>query len=372
MASASAVQNDHPGLRQRTMDLMPAEMMAKYNLPFHRAVRSIMAFVPYGYKELKDVDIGEYSAMHGFGMIQYVTSLQHHCVPADLFFWGIFNTYASDERLLVTGVDGRPNVIGWQEIMTAFRSDHSEEDEFHGAKIMHRQLLPYRPAHFLPESVEKNVNKELVSGKDYEEVLYYREAAPYGPTYYMMTLIAEVFWSHSRSNRFLMPMVYAYLRALHGHPYNWAKAILKSLKSEISYLQKEARAVKKTRKTVQVVWVPVFMHLLYTYRHRIFVGTEFAEAKRWVHWRLMTKEGDITLADLSDKFPNPIVDFGILRNWCKLADPDDLHEADLACQAEGTTKKLLSKKKQVHKVTLSSVSDDEDLPLTKKHKPDTQ
>ncbi|KAL3681244.1 hypothetical protein R1sor_024200 [Riccia sorocarpa] len=121
-------------------------------------------------------------------------------------------------------------MIGWLEIMMAFGGDHSDDDEFRGNKIMYKQILPYRPSDFLPETIEKNLNKELVSGKDYEEVLYYREAAPYRPTYYLMTLIAEVFWSHSRSNRFLMPIVYAYVRALHGHPYNWAKAILKSLK----------------------------------------------------------------------------------------------------------------------------------------------
>ncbi|KAL3685964.1 hypothetical protein R1sor_003986 [Riccia sorocarpa] len=105
--------------------------------------------------------------MRQFGILQYIASLQRHCVPSDVFFLGIFNTDASDKRLLITGADGRSN------------------------------LLPYKPSAFMPETIEKNLNKGLVSGKDYEEVLYYREAAPYGPTYYLMTLIAEVFWSHS-------------------------------------------------------------------------------------------------------------------------------------------------------------------------------
>ncbi|KAL3687873.1 hypothetical protein R1sor_014182 [Riccia sorocarpa] len=77
-------------------------------------------------------------------MLPYVSSLQRHCVPADIFYWGVLNTDVSDERLLVTGTDGRTNVIGWAEIMTAFGGDHSEEDEFCGVKIMHRQLALYK------------------------------------------------------------------------------------------------------------------------------------------------------------------------------------------------------------------------------------
>ncbi|KAL3693736.1 hypothetical protein R1sor_007387 [Riccia sorocarpa] len=266
----SSQPQDCPGLRQRTMELMEKSFMSKYDSGFHRALTAMCAFVPYSFKELKDVNVVDFSAMRQFGILQYIASLQRHCVPSDVFFFGIFNTDASDERLLITGADGRSNVIGWSEVTTAFGGEHSDEDEFRGTKIMHRQLLPYKPSAFLPETVEKNLNKGLVSGKDYEEVLYYREAAPYGPTYYLMTLIAEVFWSHSRSYRFLMPQVYAYVRALHGHPYNWAKAIVKSLKSEITYLQREARSAKDSRKTIQVVWGPVFVHLLYTFRHQIF------------------------------------------------------------------------------------------------------
>ncbi|KAL3680491.1 hypothetical protein R1sor_023447 [Riccia sorocarpa] len=286
---------------------------------------------------------------------------------------GVFNTDASDERLLITGADGRSNVIGWTEIMTAFGGDHSEEDEFRGAKIMHKQLLPYRPSDYLPEQVEKNLNKGLVSGKDYEEVLYYREAAPYGPTYYLMTVIAEVFWSHSRSNRFLMPMVYAYLRVLYGHPYNWAKAILKSLKAEITYLQKEAWVPKDSQKTVQVVWAPVFVHLLYTFRHRLFAGTAVAEPEAWVCWRMMTKEGDMNLAALVDKFPTPIDDLSTLREGCKLTDPDDLPKYDLAGQAEEVAKKMVPKKNRPQKVVIdaSDDTDPEGKPAPKRRKPDT-
>ncbi|KAL3699774.1 hypothetical protein R1sor_017796 [Riccia sorocarpa] len=261
----SSQPQDCPGLRQRTMELMEKSFMSKYDSGFRHALTAMYAFVPYSFKELKDVDVVDFSAMR------------------------------------------QSNVIRWSEVMTAFGGEHSDEDEFRGTKIMHRQLLPYKPSAFLPKTVEKNLNTGLVSRKDYEEVLYYREAAPYGPTYYLMTLIAEVFWSHSRSNRFLMPQVYAYVRALHGHPYNMAKVIVKS--------------------------------------------TSYAESEPWVRWRMISKEGDITLTDLVEKFSVPITDVNIIREKCKLKDPDDLPEADLADQVDKTPKKLLPKKSKPTKVS---------------------
>ncbi|KAL3695500.1 hypothetical protein R1sor_009576 [Riccia sorocarpa] len=368
---SSTVATEGLGLRQRTLDLMDPSFLAQYSSPCHRAMMSICQFVPYEFKEFKDLDEVEFSALRQFGMLPYVSSLQRHCVPADIFYWGVFNTDVSDERLLITGTDGRTNIIGWAEIMTAFGGDHLEEDEFRGVKIMHRQLAPYKPAEFLSESVEKNLNKELVSGKDYEEVLYYREAAPYGPTYYLMTLIAEVFWSASRSNRFLMPMVYAYLRVLHGHPYNWAKVVLKSLKAEIGYLQKESRAVKDTKKPVQVVWAHVFYHLLYTFRHRIFSGSSLAEPEQWVHWKLMTKEGDLSLTDLADKFPDPITDLTSLRDLCKLQDPNSLPEADTLAPTVGDAKKQTPIKKKARSTAIIIDSGDERKPVAKRRKPNT-
>ncbi|KAL3700813.1 hypothetical protein R1sor_018835 [Riccia sorocarpa] len=244
---------EHPGNRLRTMELLDASIMSQYSSPFHLSLKSITDFVQYTYKDIKNVDLMKYSALRHFGMLPYITLMGRHCVPSDVFYWGIFNTDASDERLLITGLDGRSNVIGWTEVMTTFGGDHSGKDEFGGTMITRSELLPYKPADFLPETV-LDVSEELGSGKDSEEIIYYREAAPYGPTYYLMTLIAEVFWSNFRDNRFLMLMVYSYLRALHGNPCNWAKAILKSLSSEITFLQNEARAaVKHKRKIVQVV-----------------------------------------------------------------------------------------------------------------------
>ncbi|KAL3685215.1 hypothetical protein R1sor_003237 [Riccia sorocarpa] len=145
--------------------------------------RAEIDFVPYTYKDIKDVDLMEYSALRHFGMLPYITLMERHCVPSDVFYWGIFNTNATDERLLITGPDGRSNVIGWKEVMTAFGGDHSAKDEFGGTKITRSQLLPYKPADFLPETV-LDVSEELGSGKDSEEVIYYREAVLYGPTYY--------------------------------------------------------------------------------------------------------------------------------------------------------------------------------------------
>ncbi|KAL3681623.1 hypothetical protein R1sor_024579 [Riccia sorocarpa] len=285
------------------------------------ALTAMCAFVPYSFKELKDVDVVDFSAMRQFEILQYIASLQRHCVPSDVFFLGIFNTDASDERLLITGADGRSNVIRWSEVMTAFGGEHSDEDEFRGTKIMHRQLLPYKPSAFLPETVEKNLNKGLVSGKDYED----REAAPYGPTYYLMTLIAE----------------------------------------------REARSAKDSRKTVEVVWGPVFVHLLYTFRHRIFAGTSYAESEPWVRWRMISKEGDITLTDLVEKFSVPITDINIIREKCKLKDPDELPEADLADQVDKTPKKLLPKKSKPPRHVISDTSDEDNRPQPKRQKANT-
>ncbi|KAL3688426.1 hypothetical protein R1sor_014735 [Riccia sorocarpa] len=266
---------EHPGNRLRTMELLDASIMSQYSSPFHLSLKSITDFVPYTYKDIKDVDLIEYSALRHFGMLPYITSMGRHCVP---------------------------------------------------------QLLPYKPTDFLPETVEYDVSEELGSGKDSQEVIYYREAAPYGPTYYLMMLIAEVFWSNFRGNRFLMSMVYSYLPALHGNPYNWAKAILKSLSLEITFLQNEARAaVKHTRKNVQ---------------------------------------GDISPAELADKFHVPITNLHLIREHCTFKEIDDLPQADLAMEVGKASTKMKEKKGEQEKAvhTSSSNSDDEGMPLAKQRR----
>ncbi|KAL3683988.1 hypothetical protein R1sor_002010 [Riccia sorocarpa] len=149
MASSAATEN--LGLRQQTIDIMDNSFLSQFNSSFHHALMSTTVFVPYSSKEFKDLDIVEFSVLRQFGMLQYVLMLQQYC-------------------------------------------EHSDEDEFHGNRIMDKQLTSYKPSLFLPKTVDvaKNLNKELISGKDYEEVLYYREVVPYGPTYHIMTLIAEL------------------------------------------------------------------------------------------------------------------------------------------------------------------------------------
>ncbi|KAL3698631.1 hypothetical protein R1sor_012707 [Riccia sorocarpa] len=152
-----------------------------------------------------------------------------------------------DERLLITGTDGSTN------------------------------------------TVERNPNRELVSGGDYEEVHYYKEAAPYGPTFYLMSVISELFWGHAKNPRFQTPQVYAYLRGLHGHRCNWAKAILKVIRMEIVTLQKLAKS-GGSRKSIAVVWAPLFLHILYTYRTKIFAGSPLQEGLAWIQWQMTTKD----------------------------------------------------------------------------------
>ncbi|KAL2631578.1 hypothetical protein R1flu_016264 [Riccia fluitans] len=123
-------------------------------------------------------------------------------------------------------------------------------------------LDKYNPRSYHPTLIETNLNKKLVNGQRYEEILYYKDAAPYGPTYHLMTTMADLFWSAGRSNRFLTPMILAYLRGLHGHSYNWAKAILHGLRTKILFLQSRARS-NEGGKTIPVVWAPCFVHILF-------------------------------------------------------------------------------------------------------------
>ncbi|KAL3684495.1 hypothetical protein R1sor_002517 [Riccia sorocarpa] len=194
-------------------------------------------------------------------MIKYVTAVQRHCIPVDVFFWTIFNTDAEG-----SGIEPK---------------------------------------------------KKLVNGQRYEECLYYREAAPYGPTYYLMTIVAELFWSAGRAPRFLTPMVYAYLRSLNGHQTNWAKAILHSLRMEISSLQNRGKT-RENQKTRAIMWAPVLLQVVYAFRSTIFAGTPLQEADTWLRWSHMTKDGDMTLSSLVARFPDPIINLQDVRENCLL------------------------------------------------------
>ncbi|KAL3676853.1 hypothetical protein R1sor_026801 [Riccia sorocarpa] len=96
------------------------------------------------------------------------------------------------EHLFIRSRNGTICVIGWYEIQMAFRAQHDERDAFRPMKIAHKQFAALWPGDYLPETwTLDNVNKKLMSGQPYEEINYYKEAASYDPTYYLMTVIAE-------------------------------------------------------------------------------------------------------------------------------------------------------------------------------------
>ncbi|KAL2629011.1 hypothetical protein R1flu_013697 [Riccia fluitans] len=223
------------GQRLPTIRLMDEELYNVSTMEHIQKFRSRIQFVPYSFKEMKNLDLVKILAMYCLNMLKYVTSLQRHCVPEDIFLWGLQNTDVEGDRLLVKDVRA---------------------------------------------SVEHNLNKKLVSGQPYEEVLYYKDAAPYGPTYCLMTTstMAELFWSAGRSNKFLTPMILAYLRGLHDHGYNWAKAILHGLWNEIHFLQSKVRS-NEGGKPIPVVWARCFVHILFGLRRNLFAGTPLEEAE---------------------------------------------------------------------------------------------
>ncbi|KAL3700808.1 hypothetical protein R1sor_018830 [Riccia sorocarpa] len=166
---ATGQVGDAVGRHLPTINIMDDTLLTDYTLPEHKSAMDQIVFLPYTFKELKEVNLVEFSAMCAFGIAPYITLLQRNVVPRDLFYWGLFNCDASDERLIITGLNGSATVVGWQELERAFGANHSEDDEFRATKIMQKQLLPYNPNDFLLVFTEKNSNKELVSGKDYEE-----------------------------------------------------------------------------------------------------------------------------------------------------------------------------------------------------------
>ncbi|KAL2642792.1 hypothetical protein R1flu_010379 [Riccia fluitans] len=216
-----------------------------------------------------------------------------------------------------TDTRGGTNVIGWNEIAIIFRAKHNDKEDFRSIKVMHTTLDKYNPRSYLPVSIEANPNKNLVSGQRYEEILYYKDAAPYGPIYHLMTTVAELFWSQGRSNRFLTPMILAYLRGLHGHSYNWAKAILHYLWTEILFLQLRA-CHNEGGKSIPIVWAPCFVHILFSLRRTLFAGTPLEEAEGWIGWTHVMKDTNMSLAQLHSKFPTLITSLDDLRQRCKL------------------------------------------------------
>ncbi|KAL2611311.1 hypothetical protein R1flu_023003 [Riccia fluitans] len=260
------------------------------------------------------------------------------------------NTDAEGDRLLVKDARGGTNIIGWNEISVVFGAKHNDSEDFRSIKVMHTTLDKYNPRAYLPASVEHNPNKKLVSGQPYEEVLYYKDAAPYGPTCCLMTTVAELFWSAGRSNRFLTPMILAYLHGLHGHGYNWAKAILHGLRNEIHFLQSRARN-NEGGKPIPVVWAPCLVHILFGLRRNLFVGTPLEEAEGWVGWTHVTKDTDMTLPQLHSKFPKLITSLSHLRQRCQLPEEIPIASPEQAV----STKRPRAKDKQPEEFVLPSI-----------------
>ncbi|KAL2632678.1 hypothetical protein R1flu_004157 [Riccia fluitans] len=121
-------------------------------------------------------------------------------------------------------------------------------------------------------------------------------------------------------------MILADLRGLHGHGYNWAKAILHGLRNKIHFLQSKARS-NEGGKPIPIVWAPCFVHILFGLRRNLFVGTPLEEAEGWVGWTHVTKDTDMTLPQLHSKFPKLITSLNDLRQRCQL--PEEIPIASL-------------------------------------------
>ncbi|KAL3701984.1 hypothetical protein R1sor_020006 [Riccia sorocarpa] len=305
------------GKRLPCVKLMDASILQEFNLQHHRYLRKMVQFIPYSFKELANLDLLEYSTLSQLNLLNYVTGIQRLCVADDVFWCSMFNTDADGEPLLVWGLNGATCVIGWHEIQVAFGALHDQRDKFRAIKIAHKQFTGYKPGDYLPETVETNVNKKLVSGQPYEEINYYKEAAPYGSTYYLMSVITELFWCNTRSPRFTSAQVYCYMRSLHGFKTNWAKALLHGLRIEILFLQKRARENNDKQQIIPVVWAPTFLQILYTYRQTIFAGSALSEAEGWLGWSHMSRDGDIDIHALVARFPTKIEDLREIREKCK-------------------------------------------------------
>ncbi|KAL3683574.1 hypothetical protein R1sor_001596 [Riccia sorocarpa] len=239
--------NGFVGKRLPAIWLMEDELSSSFASARTGFLTKIAMFVPYSFKDMIAVDLVEFSAMESLKMLNYVTEVQRLCVPEDIFWYAFWNTDAEGDRLLIKGTSGATCVVGWHEVAVAFGANHEDVEEFRAIKSNNKNFSEYMPSEYVLETVETNVARKLVNGRPYEEISYYKEAAPYGPTYFLMSVIAELFWCNGRSTRYTTPMVYPYLRSLHSHQTNWAKVILHCLKTEIQFLQKRARTPDNTK-----------------------------------------------------------------------------------------------------------------------------
>ncbi|KAL2622805.1 hypothetical protein R1flu_003010 [Riccia fluitans] len=100
------------GRRLPTIRLMDEELYNTSIMEQIQKFRFWIQFVPYSFKEMKDLDLVKILAMYCLNMLKYVASLQRHCVPEDIFLWGLQNMNAEGDRLLVKDAQGGTNVIG--------------------------------------------------------------------------------------------------------------------------------------------------------------------------------------------------------------------------------------------------------------------
>ncbi|KAL2650496.1 hypothetical protein R1flu_018624 [Riccia fluitans] len=114
-------------------------------------------------------------------------------------------------------------------------------------------------------------------------------------------------------------MILAYLRGFHSHSYNWAKAILHGLRTKILFLQSRACS-NEGGKTIPVIWAPCFVHILFGLRRTLFAGIPLEEAEGWIGWTHVTKDTDMSLAQLHSKFPKLITLLSDMRLRCKLSE----------------------------------------------------
>ncbi|KAL3696468.1 hypothetical protein R1sor_010544 [Riccia sorocarpa] len=91
-------------------------LSSQFASAFHGFLKKIAQFVSLTFKDHKDVDEVELSAMNALKMLKYVTGVQRCCVPEDVFWYSFWNTDADGDRLLIKGMDGATCVIGWHEV----------------------------------------------------------------------------------------------------------------------------------------------------------------------------------------------------------------------------------------------------------------
>ncbi|KAL2613875.1 hypothetical protein R1flu_025567 [Riccia fluitans] len=118
------------GQRFPTIRVMDEKLYKANTTEQIRRFHSRIQFVPYCFKELKDLDHVKISAMYCLNMLKYVTSLQKHSVLEDIFIWDITNTDAEGDHLLVKDTWGGTNIKGWNEITVVFGARHNEKEDF--------------------------------------------------------------------------------------------------------------------------------------------------------------------------------------------------------------------------------------------------